>query len=149
MGVELLDAVMGPIVAALRAVGRKALSDAEDQSASGLVAAGRKLLARLCHRGGSGSGQAARPQLEAASADVAADPQDADFRAALRGQVKKALAGTDGVDDPTLAADLARLLEAAGIHVSAEGAGSVAVAENTGIISTGPDATNTIHRGGA
>lgn len=147
MGVELLDAVMGPIVAALRAVGRKALSDAEDQSASGLVGAGRKLLARL--RRSDGSGQPARPQLEAAAADLAADPQDGDFRAALRGQVKKALAGTDGVDDPSLAEDLTRLLEATGIHVSAQGAGSVAVAENKGIISTGENATNTIHRGEA
>lgn len=54
-----------------------------------------------------------------------------------------ALAGKDGVDDPTLAADLTQLLEAAGVRVSASGAGSVAVGHNEGIVSTGDQATNT------
>jgi hypothetical protein len=147
MDASLLDAVMGPIWAALSAVGRKALSEAEDETATGLVGLGRRLLARLRRRGESA--ETARPQLEAAVADVTSDPDDQDFRAALRGQVKKALTGTDGVEDQSLIADLETLLESGGVHISAEGAGSVAVGHNEGIISTGQNARSTIHRGGA
>jgi hypothetical protein len=147
MDAGLLEAVMGPIWAALGVVGHKALSKVEDQAADETVRLGRRLLDRLRHRGGSGD--AARPQLEAAAADVAADPQDEDFRSALRGQVKKALSGTDGLKDEGLAADLKELLEAAGVRVSAEGAGAVAVGHNEGIISTGSNAKNEIRRGGA
>ena len=153
MDASLLDAVMGPIWAALGAVGHKALSEAEDETASGVVGLGRRLLARLRRRGDStgstNAAETARPQLEAAVADVTSDPDDQDFRAALRGQVKKALSGTDGVEDRSLIGDLEGLLEAAGVHVSAEGAGSVAVGHNEGIISTGSNARNTIRRGGA
>jgi hypothetical protein len=147
MDASLLDAVMGPIWAALGAVGHKALSEAEDETASGIVGLGRRLLARLRRRGDSTD--TARPQLEAAVADVTSDPDDQDFRAALRGQVKKALTGTDGVEDQSLVADLESFLEAAGVRISAEGAGSVAVGHNEGIISTGHNARNTIRRGGA
>ena len=103
MDAGLLEAVMGPIRAALGAVGHKALSEVEDE----------------------------------------------DFRSALRGQVNKALSGADGLEDPGLGADLKELLDAAGVRVSAEGAGSVAVGRNEGIISTGGNARNTVHRGGA
>ncbi len=142
----LLDAVMGPIWAALGAVGHKALSQAEDQAADETVRLGRRLLARLGHRG---AGEPARPQLEAAAAVAAADPEDEDFRSALRGQVKMALTGKDGVEDPTLVANLTQLLEAAGVRMTAGGAGSVVVSHNEGIISTGDGARNTIRRGGA
>jgi hypothetical protein len=148
MDASLLDAVMGPIWAALSAVGQKALSEAEDEAAGGLVGLGRKLLARLRRRSAE-SPETARPQLEAAVADVTSDPDDEDFRAALRGQVKKALTGKDGVEDQSLVADLEALLESAGVRISAEGAGSVAVGHNEGIISTGNNARNTIRRGGA
>lgn len=145
MDAGLLEAVMGPIWAVLSAVGRKAVSSAEDQAADETVRLGQRLLARLHHRGESE--EPARPRLEAAVADAAADPQDADFHAALRGQVRKALTGKDGVDDATLVADLESLLEAAGVRVSANGARSVAVEHNEGIISTGDGARNTIRRG--
>ena len=148
MDAGLLEAVMGPIWAALGAIGHKALTDAEDEAATGLVALGRRLLTRL--RRNPAAAEGARPQLEAAAANVAADPSDQDFRAGLRGEVKKALAGTDGAPDPTLAADLTGLLKAAGVHVTAVGERSVAVAHNAGIISTGDHAQNTINgRGGA
>lgn len=147
MDAGLLDAVMASIWAALGAVGHKALTDAEDEAANESVKLGRRLLARLLRRGGSKD--PARPQLEAAVGVAADNPQDEDFRLALRGQVKMALTGKDGVDDPMLAADLAHLLDAAGIQVSAGDARSVAVGHNEGIISTGDHASNTIHRGGA
>jgi hypothetical protein len=146
MDAGLLDAVMGPIFAALGAVGHKALSEAEDQAADETVKLGRRLLDRLRRRGVD---EAARPQLEAAAAVAAEDPEDEDFRLALRGLVKMALTGKDGVQDPTLAADLTQLLEAGGVQVGASGAGSVAVGHNEGIISTGDRARNTIRRGGS
>jgi hypothetical protein len=143
MDTDLLDAVLGPILAALGAIGHKALSNVEDETASGLVGLGRRLLARLCHR--DAAGKPARPQLEAAAADVAAEPADEDFRAALRGQVRKALAGSDGVEDRALIAQVQSLLKASGAWGSTSG--SVVVGHNEGIISTGPGATNTIRRG--
>lgn len=73
-------------------------------------------------------------------------PADEDFRAGLRGQVKKALSGADGVYDPGLAADLTRILADAGMTVSATATRAVAVGHNDGIISTGDDATITQHR---
>ena len=105
---------MAPIWAALGAVGHKALTDVEDEAADETVKLGRRLLARLLRRGGSK--EPARPQLEAAAADVATAPRDEDFRVALRAQVRKALTGADGVDDPNLALDLKSLLAAARPH---------------------------------
>lgn len=111
MDTELVDAVMVSVLAAVGAVGHKALTT-----------------------------------VEAAAADATADPAEEDFRRALRGQVKKALAGADGVDDPELAADLTGILAAAGVSVSAIGVGAVAVSRNEGIISTGDGAVIIQHR---
>lgn len=147
MDAGLLDAVMASIWAALGAAGHKALSDVEDEAADETVRLGRRLLTRLLHRGGTQD--SARPLLEAAAEDVATTPQDEDFRAALRAQVKKALTGADGADDSELASDLERLLRTAGTRVSAHGAGAVVVGHNAGIISTGGHAKNTVQRGGA
>lgn len=144
MDAGLLDAVMAPVLTALGAIGHKVLTEAEDEAADQTVRLGRRLLARLRHGGKDGTG---RPQLEAAAADVAADPNDPDFQAALRGQFKKALSGTDGVDDPELVADLSGLLAAAGVTVTATGTRAVAVGHNDGIISTGDGATITQNRG--
>lgn len=147
MDAGLLEAVMAPIWAALGAIGHKALADVEDEAADETVKLGRRLLVRLLHR--SGSKDTARPQLEAAAEDMATMPEDEDFRLALRGQVRKAVSGVDGVDDRSLVADLEALLRAAGVRVSAKGAGSVAAARNDGIISTGANARNEIRRGEA
>jgi hypothetical protein len=143
MDAGLLDAVMGPIWAALGAIGHKALADAEDEVADGTVRLGRRLLLRLV--GPREPSGASRPQLEAAAGDVATDPDDADFCAALRGQVRKALSGDDGLQDPQLASDLTELLEMAGVSVTADGTGAVAVGLNNGIISTGDSAYNSMY----
>ena len=145
MDAGLIDAVMAPVVTALGTIGGKALTVVEDEAADETVRLGRRLLGRL-RRGAEDGGGGGRPQLEAAAADVAADPQDPDFQAALRGQVKKALGGIDGVEDPDLAADLAGLLAAAGVAVTASGERAVAVARNEGVIATGDNATITQHR---
>jgi hypothetical protein len=147
MDAGLHEAVMGPIWAALGAVGHKGLSEVENEAADGTVRLGRDRLVRLRHCGEFRD--AARPHSEAAAADFASEPEDEDIRSALRGQVNKALSGADGLRDPGLAADLKELLEAAGLHVSAEGIGAVAVGHNEGIISTGSNTKNEIRRGRA
>lgn len=116
MGAGLFDAVMAPVLAAFGAVGNKVLTSVEDETANQTVRLGWQLLARLRRSATDG---AARPQLEAAAAAAAANPADRGFEGALRGQVKKALAGDDGVDDPDLAADLAGILAASGVTVAA------------------------------
>ena len=143
MDAGLVDAVMTQLTLALGVVGQKVLSSAEDEAADETVRLGQRLLARLRR---SASDDPARPQLESAAADVAANPDDEDFRAALRGQLKKALSGADGMNDPALAEDLLGLLRDAGVSVAATGQGSVAVGRNEGIVSTGDHATNTINQ---
>ncbi|WP_230393418.1 hypothetical protein [Plantactinospora alkalitolerans] len=143
---ELLETIMPPILAAIGAYGRKVLTATEDGAANATVHLGQRLLHRL-RRGravvepadadaGSGAGAA----LDEAVVDVAEHAGDADFRGALRARVRKFLE-----DDADLASDLAALLDAAGVRAS--GAGAVAVQQNSGIISTGDGATNTINRG--
>jgi hypothetical protein len=143
----LLDAVMGPIWAALGAIGHKALSDVEDTTADETVRLGQRLLARLLRRGRSQD--PVRPALEAAAQEVAADPQQDDFRGALRGQVRKALAGADAVADLDLAADLEGILKAAGkMIIVAQGTNAVAMDNNQGNVSFGDHTTNTVNRYG-
>src|SRR4051812_44843964 len=112
---------MVPALAALGVIGHKVLTTVEDEAADEAVRLGHRLLTRL-RRGRDGT---ERLQLEAAVTDVAAAPADEDFRGALRGQVKKALAGTDGAEDPDLAADLTGILAEAGVTVTATGPGAV------------------------
>jgi len=125
-----MDALMTALMAAARKVGGKVLTRSEDAAADGLTGLGKRLLARLRKV------DATRPALDQAVADVAQFPEDEDFQAALRGQVKKALKA-----DLQLEADLGELLKAAGTLVHAEGERSVAVQHNSGIIVTGNDAT--------
>ena len=125
-----MDAVVTAVMAAGRKVGGKVLARGEDAAVGGLAGLGKRLLARLRKV------ETTRPALDQAVADVAQFPDDADFQAALRAQVKKALAADAGLE-----ADLAELLKAAGPVLHAEGARSVAVQHNTGIIVTGDDAT--------
>ncbi|GAA2050061.1 hypothetical protein GCM10009839_65370 [Catenulispora yoronensis] len=141
MDSELLSSVMAQLTAALSAVGHKLLSTAGEKTADESVRLGRRLLDRL-RRSKDGT---PRPRLEEAVGDLADNPEDDDFRAALRAQLKRALSGADKIDDPDLAADLAGLLQSAGMTVEASGQGSIAVGRNDGIISMGDRATNTIN----
>jgi hypothetical protein len=63
-------------------------------------------------------------------------PQDEDFQGALRAQIKTILR-----NDPGLVAELAALLPASADTFTASGKGSVAVKNNSGVISTGDGAT--------
>jgi len=96
--------VMPYITAAIAAYGAAVWTKAQDTMADETVSLGRRLLQRLARR------EESRPQLEAAVADVAESPRDEDFVAALRGQIKKALAA-----DAQLAADIEAMLNASPI----------------------------------
>lgn len=74
----------------------------------------------------------ANPTATAAVEDVAAAPNDADFQAALRAQVKKLLAA-----DQDLLAGLAQALEAAGHPQQAANFGDGAIAQGPGAVAAG------------
>jgi len=74
----------------------------------------------------------ANPTTAAAVEDVAAAPNDADFQAALRAQIKKLLAA-----DQDLLAGLAQVLEAAGHPQQAANFGDGAIAQGPGAVAAG------------
>ncbi len=74
----------------------------------------------------------ANPTATAAVEDVAAAPDDADFQAALRAQIKKLLAA-----DSSLLAGLAQVLEAAGHPQQAANFGDGAIAQGPGAVAAG------------
>ncbi len=74
----------------------------------------------------------ANPTATAAVEDVAAAPNDADFQAALRAQIKKLLAA-----DSSLLAGLAQVLEAAGHPQQAANFGDGAIAQGPGAVAAG------------
>lgn len=118
------------MTAAITAYGTAVVTKTTDTVADATVSLGRRIVQRLWHRAEG------RADLERAIGDLAEAPDDADFQAVLRVQLKRALRA-----DPELAADLAQLLPAGGTSFTASGAGSVAVQTNSGIISTGDDTT--------
>ncbi|MFI6699356.1 hypothetical protein ACIBJC_10340 [Streptomyces sp. NPDC050509] len=118
------------ITAAVGAYGTAVLTRSTDTAADATVSLGRRIVQRLWNRDES------REAIEGAVADLARTPDDEDFQALLRAHIKRAL-----LDDPELAAEIARMLPAAGTSFTASGAGAVAVQNNSGIISTGSDTT--------
>ncbi|GAA0403784.1 hypothetical protein Acor_24830 [Acrocarpospora corrugata] len=155
---EMAALVVPYITAAVGAYGAAVWTKTQELAAEETAGWGRRMLQRLAGRPES------RPALESAVADVEADANDGDAVAALRMQVKKALAA-----DPELAAEIATMLAAAspvtagagsqvisGSHivgdvnqigsardVSITGRGGVSVrGNNSGIVSTGDGARN-------
>lgn len=119
------------VSAAIGAYGSAVLTKAQDVAADETVSLGRRLLQRIWQRPES---QAA---LGSAVSDRVQAPDGDDSLAALRLQIKKALAA-----DPALAKELADMLgpAAASMTVSAVGERAVAAGTNTGIIQTGDKA---------
>ena len=66
--------------------------------------------------------------------DVAEDPADEDRLAALRLQIRKAVAA-----DAELAAELSQMLASAGVTITASGERSVASQTISGVVITGDD----------
>ncbi|MFF4416404.1 hypothetical protein ACFYY8_28110 [Streptosporangium sp. NPDC001559] len=99
---DLANQVTPYVVAAIGAYGGAVLAKTQDLAADESVNLGRRLLRRFVKR------EESRDRIESAVQDLADEPEDEDALAALRGQLKRALAA-----DPELAGDVARLLGAA------------------------------------
>jgi hypothetical protein len=130
----LIDELAGALAAAVGTYGKDVFNRLGEAASNATVGLGLKILGRVRHG-------RKHPALEQAVADAAQNPSDEDFAAAVRAQLKKALAA-----DPELAADLERELRASGLTVTAAGERSVATGNNAGIISTGDHATNRLER---
>ena len=113
-------------VAAVAAYGRAVLTKAEEAAASGTVQLGGRILRRIFGR------QESAPAIEQAVAELAEAPEDQDRVAVLRTEFRRAMQA-----DPRLAAEVADILQSAGISISASGARAVAVNQNSGIVQTG------------
>jgi hypothetical protein len=126
------------VKAAIGAYGTSVLTRAEDGAADGTVALGRSLIQKIFHRAGNTA------QFRDAVADVAAWPDDEDALAALRLQLKKALAA-----DPKLPGEVVGMVQAAGMtEMTVVSSGDRAnIAQNvSGIQSSGDNATIIQHR---
>ncbi|MEV0830166.1 hypothetical protein [Nonomuraea rubra] len=97
---ELANQALPFITAAIGAYGTAILTKTQDLAAEESVNLGRQLLQRFLTR------EQGRERIEAAVQDVAEAPEDEDHQAALRGQLKKALAA-----DPDLLKDIVELLK--------------------------------------
>ncbi|GAA4190468.1 hypothetical protein [Microbispora amethystogenes] len=130
----LADQLMPYLTAAAGAYGQAVAAKAQDTIADETVSLGRRLLQRIIKRGQS------HAQIQAAITDLAQAQKDAnaadtdDAVAALRLQVKKALAA-----DPALAAELTRMLPAAEApsRVTAVGERVAVIGSNTGVVQQG------------
>jgi hypothetical protein len=113
------------------AYGGAVLQRLQDEATDSTVEVGRRLLGRLLGRDES------RPAIEAAVTDLGEHPDDEDFQATVRAQVKKALTA-----DPELAAEIGRLLVDAGVPGTAKYAINLAASQGVQI-GDGNTQTNT------
>ncbi|MFE3776405.1 hypothetical protein [Streptomyces sp. NPDC059122] len=135
----LLGQIMPAVEAAAGAYGVGVLTRAEDEAAGATVRLGQRLLARILHRGpDSAPVEATVTSLADAGADQdILDLRRAELRIALRDALR---------DSPSLADELSVLLPERPA-VQASGERGVAVAgNNSGIISTGDGAHNTLRQ---
>ncbi|WP_369776464.1 hypothetical protein [Streptomyces sp. R33] len=109
------------VVTAISTYGTAVFTRVRDQAADATVSLGREILQRFARS------TRRRQELESAVRDVADEPQDPDFQAALRGQLRRILEG-----DPGLAAELAALLAQSGARVTALRERAVNVGKMTG-----------------
>ncbi|MFD9531932.1 hypothetical protein [Streptomyces sp. NPDC060010] len=130
----MVDAVVASVGAAAGAYGTAVLTRGEDAAADATVRLGQRLLARLRRSPESGD------QIVEAVEDVATHPGDDDYLELLRAKITRVVDG-----DRALAGELAELLAAAGRPVvTISGDRTATVRENTGIVSLGDHAVNTV-----
>jgi hypothetical protein len=127
--VAVVTAAVPYVTAAVAAYGAAVLSRIQETAADATVDAGGRMLRRLLQRDESA------PAIEAAVRDLATDPADEDRLAALRLQIRKALA-----EDDRLAADISRIVNGAATTISATGKRAVAAHTITGVVVTGDNA---------
>ncbi|MFE9191152.1 hypothetical protein ACFYL6_16205 [Micromonospora sp. NPDC007208] len=126
----LAAAAVPHVLAAIGVYGAAVASKAEEASATATVQLGSRLMRRLLRREESAAA------IQQAVSEVAEEGADFDRIAVLRAEVRRALQA-----DPQMAADVATLLASAGTTVTAFGAKSVAMRDNTGIVQTGDSST--------
>jgi hypothetical protein len=116
------------LTAAVGAYGGAVLADVRDQAASATVALGRRILRRIF-------GHRDQDDLPVAVAELVAAPQDGDLQAALRAEIRRALAADDG-----LVLELREMLAdapAITVNGTAQGARSVAAGTIIGPVFNG------------
>jgi len=114
-----------------RAVIDRVSDEGADAAAEATVGLGRRLLRRLLAKDVPN-----REGIEASVVDLGEHPDDEDFQAAVRAQVKKALAADAG-----LLSELAGMVKDAGGAAIALGERSVAAQTLSGIVVTGDNTT--------
>jgi len=125
LAAALVPYIAGAVGAYGTAVIEKVREEVADATADATVGAGRRILRRVLQRDDSAA------SVTEAVEDLAQDPTDEDRVAALRLQLRKAVAA-----DAKLAGDLTALLPN-GTVVTATGMRSVAAGEIPGIVQTG------------
>ncbi|MFH9969610.1 hypothetical protein ACH4PR_51765 [Streptomyces mirabilis] len=137
----LLDQIVPAAEAAVAAYGMSVLTRTQDETAGATVRLGQRLLARILNRGADADADPVRVTVTSL-ADAGADR---DMLALRRAELRLAL--RDALrDSPSLAHELSALLPERPA-VQADGERSVALAgNNSGIISTGDGAKNTLHQ---
>ncbi|MEV0096994.1 hypothetical protein [Streptomyces sp. NPDC050738] len=128
--IVLANQVVPYVTAAVQSYGTAVLTRASGAGADATVSLGTRILQRIWRR------EESRAAVEGAVDDAVANPEDEDFQAALRAQIKRVLRA-----DAELAAELEGLLPPAGVSITASGDGAVAAQRNEGVISTGDNAT--------
>jgi hypothetical protein len=122
------------VIAVARQYGSAVLDHVEDEAtdaaADATVSLGRRLLRRLLGRPES------RAAIQTAVTDVAERPDEEDYAAALRVQIRKALEA-----DPQLASDVSGMLTGAGVSIVASGDRAVAAQDISGIVVTGDNSS--------
>ncbi len=122
------------VIAVARQYGAAVLDHVEDEAtdaaADATVGLGRRLLRRLLRRPESSAA------IGSAVTDVAEHPDEEDYTAALRVQIRKALDA-----DPQLADEVSGMLTKAGITIVASGDRAVAAQNISGIVITGDNST--------
>ncbi|WP_371548621.1 hypothetical protein OG266_25460 [Streptomyces sp. NBC_00554] len=118
------------ITAAVSAYGTAVLTRTTDASADATVSLGQRILQRIWRR------EDCRPDLEQAVKDASEAPDDEDFQARLRAQIKRILR-----DDRALVTELTGMLVEARVTLAASGERAVVAKDNSGVISTGDNAT--------
>ncbi|MEU9188639.1 hypothetical protein AB0D14_29700 [Streptomyces sp. NPDC048484] len=114
------------VTAAVAAYGTAVLTRAQDATADATVALGQRLLWRMLGRREDST------PLTAAVEDLAVNPGDSDAEAALRMQIRKVI-----TDDAALFRELAAMVRASGIAITASGERSIAAHTIHGGASTG------------
>ncbi len=122
------------VIAVARQYGAAVLDHVEDEAtdaaADATVGLGRRLLRRLLRRPESSAA------IGSAVTDVAEHPDEEDYTAALRVQIRKALDA-----DPQLADEVSGMLTNAGVSIVASGDRAVAAQNISGIVITGDNST--------